>query len=34
MSTAENVVLAHGGWVDGSGSDGVYDMLTSDGYDG
>ncbi len=34
MSTAKNVVLVHGGWVDGSGWHGVYDILTSDGYDG
>jgi hypothetical protein len=33
MTTAKNVVLVHGGWVDGSGSQGMYDILTSDGYD-
>jgi hypothetical protein len=34
MSTAKNMVLVHGGWVDGSGSHRVYAILTSDGYDG
>ena len=34
MSTAENVVLVPSGWVDGSGSSGVYYLLTSGGYDG
>lgn len=29
---AKNVVLVHGGFVDGSGWKGVYDLLTSDGY--
>ena len=29
---AKNVVLVHGGFVDGSGWQGVYDMLTQDGY--
>jgi pimeloyl-ACP methyl ester carboxylesterase len=35
MSTIEgvkNVVLVHGGFVDGSGWQGVYDALTKDGY--
>lgn len=33
MSTeARNVVLVHGGFVDGSGWKGVYDLLTADGY--
>jgi pimeloyl-ACP methyl ester carboxylesterase len=34
MSTgpARNVVLVHGGFVDGSGWQGVYDTLTADGY--
>jgi hypothetical protein len=36
MSTAnegiKNVVLVHGGFVDGSGWQGVYDVLTKDGY--
>src|SRR4051812_39796765 len=27
-----NVVLVHGGFVDGSGWQGVYDLLTADGY--
>ncbi|MFB6581416.1 MULTISPECIES: alpha/beta fold hydrolase [unclassified Streptomyces] len=30
---AGNVVLVHGGFVDGSGWQGVYDALTADGYD-
>ena len=29
---ARNVVLVHGGFVDGSGWQGVYDALTADGY--
>jgi len=29
---AKNVVLVHGGFVDGSGWQGVYDMLKKDGY--
>ena len=37
MSTAtegvKNVVLVHGGFVDGSGWQGVYDLFTKDGYD-
>jgi pimeloyl-ACP methyl ester carboxylesterase len=34
MSTgsARNVVLVHGGFVDGSGWQGVYDLLTKDGF--
>ena len=32
MSTVKNVVLVRGGWVDGSGSHGACDSLTSDGY--
>jgi len=32
MTTARNVVLVHGGFVDGSGWQGVYDALTKDGY--
>jgi pimeloyl-ACP methyl ester carboxylesterase len=31
-ATAPNVVLVHGGFVDGSGWRGVYDLLTQDGY--
>lgn len=31
-SAATNVVLVHGGFVDGSGWQGVYDLLTEDGY--
>lgn len=31
-SSARNVVLVHGGFVDGSGWQGVYDALTKDGY--
>jgi hypothetical protein len=29
---AINVVLVHGGWVDGSGWEGVYRILKKDGY--
>ena len=29
---AKNVVLVHGGFVDGSGWQGVYNILMSDGY--
>ncbi|SFE83531.1 hypothetical protein SAMN02787118_102805 [Streptomyces mirabilis] len=29
---AKNVVLVHGGFVDGSGWRGVYDLLRADGY--
>jgi pimeloyl-ACP methyl ester carboxylesterase len=32
IMTAKNVVLVHGGFVDGSGWQGVYDLLTKDGY--
>ena len=32
MADAQNVVLVHGGFVDGSGWQGVYDLLTADGY--
>jgi pimeloyl-ACP methyl ester carboxylesterase len=32
MSQVRNVVLVHGGFVDGSGWQGVYDLLTKDGY--
>ncbi|MGW2958832.1 alpha/beta fold hydrolase [Streptomyces sp. NPDC001220] len=32
-AAARNVVLVHGGFVDGSGWQGVYDVLTRDGYD-
>ena len=35
MSTdlgVKNIVLVHGGFVDGSGWQGVYDLLTTDGY--
>lgn len=32
MSDKSNVVLVHGGFVDGSGWQGVYDLLTADGY--
>jgi pimeloyl-ACP methyl ester carboxylesterase len=31
-SAAANVVLVHGGFVDGSGWRAVYDLLTQDGY--
>ncbi|MFD0339114.1 alpha/beta fold hydrolase [Streptomyces sp. NPDC127117] len=31
-SEARNVVLVHGGFVDGSGWKGVYDLLSADGY--
>src|SRR5262245_47658939 len=31
-SAAVNIVLVHGGFVDGSGWRGVYDLLTQDGY--
>ena len=33
MSDKPGVVLVHGGFVDGSGWQGVYDLLTSDGYE-
>ena len=32
MSGVKNVVLVHGGFVDGSGWQGVYDLLKKDGY--
>ena len=32
MSDARNVVLVHGGFVDGSGWEGVYDLLKADGF--
>ena len=32
MSEARNVVLVHGGFVDGSGWEGVYDLLKADGF--
>ncbi|MFF4895633.1 alpha/beta fold hydrolase [Streptomyces sp. NPDC001068] len=32
MTTVRNVVLVHGGFVDGSGWRGVYDHLVADGY--
>ena len=32
MTDVKNVVLVHGGFVDGSGWRGVYDALTADGY--
>jgi pimeloyl-ACP methyl ester carboxylesterase len=32
MTDVKNVVLVHGGFVDGSGWRGVYDQLTGDGY--
>src|ERR1700704_4741167 len=31
-ASALNIVLIHGGFVDGSGWEGVYDILTKDGY--
>ena len=31
-SGVRNVVLVHGGFVDGSGWQGVHDALTADGY--
>src|ERR1700744_5733863 len=31
-SAIKNVILVHGGFVDGSGWEGVYDILTKDGY--
>src|SRR6201990_2841856 len=33
MTDVKNVVLVHGGFVDGSGWRGVYDLLTADGFD-
>ncbi len=32
MTNVQNVVLVHGGFVDGSGWRGVYDQLTADGF--
>jgi pimeloyl-ACP methyl ester carboxylesterase len=32
MTAVRNIVLVHGGFVDGSGWRGVYDALTADGY--
>jgi pimeloyl-ACP methyl ester carboxylesterase len=32
MTDVQNVVLVHGGFVDGSGWQGVYDQLTADGF--
>src|ERR1700754_323964 len=32
MTDVRNVVLVHGGFVDGSGWRGVYDLLTADGF--
>src|SRR3954447_18967150 len=32
MTDVQNVVLVHGGFVDGSGWRGVYDVLTADGF--
>src|SRR3954464_4158254 len=32
MTAVQNVVLVHGGFVDGSGWRGVYDLLTRDGF--
>src|SRR3954471_6367824 len=32
MTDVRNVVLVHGGFVDGSGWQGVYDLLRADGY--
>src|SRR5690242_3944969 len=32
MSDMPGVVLVHGGFVDGSGWQGVYDLLTADGF--
>ena len=32
MSDKPSVVLVHGGFVDGSGWQGVYDLLSADGY--
>ena len=32
MTDVRNVVLVHGGFVDGSGWQGVYDLLRSDGF--
>ena len=32
VETVKNVVLVHGGFVDGSGWEGVYGILKKDGY--
>ncbi|MFF7610232.1 alpha/beta fold hydrolase [Streptomyces parvulus] len=32
MATIRNIVLVHGGFVDGSGWQGIHEQLTSDGY--
>ena len=32
MSDVRNVLLVHGGFVDGSGWQGVYDLLKADGF--
>src|SRR4051812_23768404 len=32
MTDVKNVVLVHGGFVDGSGWRGLYDLLTADGF--
>jgi pimeloyl-ACP methyl ester carboxylesterase len=32
MNDVQNIVLVHGGFVDGSGWQGVHDLLTADGY--
>jgi pimeloyl-ACP methyl ester carboxylesterase len=32
MASVQNIVLVHGGFVDGSGWRGVYDVLTADGF--
>src|SRR4051812_4005553 len=32
MANVQNVVLVHGGFVDGSGWRGVYELLTADGF--
>ena len=33
MARIQNIVLVHGGFVDGAGWRGVYDVLKKDGYD-
>jgi len=33
MSALKNILLVHGGFVDGSGWAGVYQILKKDGYD-
>lgn len=32
-TTLKSIVLVHGGFVDGSGWEGVYEILKKDGYD-